>query len=223
MTSLPAFTAAQLAELARCAAVFLPSDPPRAGRIAFWRPDGEAVGDANGADDADDAAGGGEGGPVAEQLAVAVPDEDGEVSVCTVPALMLPVADAVAALTRARAARGTHPAAAFWGAAALVALQLVARGRLLPGVSPGGFDAWRVGPLDPSDIGRLRDLAAAMPPYAHAAPLPGTDPVHLPDPERHVRAFLDAVADGLPRSPAAALATGAPAFAAPAQIGRAHV
>ncbi|MGY4987432.1 DEAD/DEAH box helicase [Streptomyces nigrescens] len=52
-----------------------------------------------------------------------------------------------------------------------------------------------------------------MPPYAHAAPLPDTDPLQLPDPERHVRAFLDAVADGLPRSPGAALVTGAPAFA----------
>lgn len=199
MPSLPAVTPARLAELSRCAAVFLPSDPPRAGRIAFWRPDGEPVEDT----------------PLEqlEQLSTVLPGEDGGVLVCEVPALVLPVADALPVLTRARAARGTHPAAAFWGAAAVLALQLAARGRLLPGVSPDGFDAWRMGPLDPDDIGRLRDLAAAMPPYAHATPLPGTDPVALPDPERQVRAFLDAVADGLPRSPAAALVTGAPAFA----------
>ncbi|MFE6741000.1 DEAD/DEAH box helicase [Streptomyces tubercidicus] len=196
MTSLSAVTPAQLSALAHCAAVFLPSDPPRAGRIAFWRPDGEPV------------------GPVGDaSLGVALPEDDGGISLCEVPALVMTVAEAVPVLTRARAGQGAHPAAAFWGAASVLALQLAARGRMLPGVSPGGYDAWRLGPLDPADLARLRDLAAAMPPYAHAAPLPGTDPLELPDPERHLRAFLDAVADGLPRSPGAALATGTPAFA----------
>ncbi|MGW1375117.1 SNF2-related protein [Streptomyces sp. NPDC002446] len=211
MPSLPAVTPAQLAELARCAAVFLPSDPPRAGRVAFWRPDGEPVAGTP-LENPEDLESPGH----REDLSVVLPDEDGGVVVCEVPALVVPVADAVPVLTRARAGRGTHPAAAFWGAAAVLALHLAARGRLLPGVSPDGFDAWRTGPLDPGDIERLRELAAAMPPYAHAAPLPDTDPVALPDPERQVRAFLDAVADGLPRSPAAALVTGAPAFAASA-------
>ncbi|WP_407288651.1 SNF2-related protein [Streptomyces sp. BP-8] len=199
MPFLPTVTPARLAELARCAAVFLPSDPPRTGRVAFWRPDGEPVADTP-----------------HDRLCVALPGEDGAVEVCEVPALVLPVTEALPVLTRARAARGTHPAAAFWGAAAVLALQLAARGRLLPGVSPEGFDAWRAGPLDPGDVERLRDLAAAMPPYAHAVPLADSDPVALPDPERQLRAFLDAVADGLPRSPAAALVTGAPAFAAAA-------
>ncbi|WP_435603971.1 DEAD/DEAH box helicase [Streptomyces sp. bgisy130] len=193
MTSPPAVTPAQFSALARCAAVFLPSDPPRAGRIAFWRPDGGPVGDAS--------------------LGVALPDDDGGVSMCEVPALVLTVAEAVPVLTRARADGDAHPAAAFWGAASVLALQLAARGRMLPGVSPAGYDAWRLGPFDPADLARLRDLAAAMPPYAHASPLADTDPLELPDPEQHVRAFLDAVADGLPRSPGAALATGAPAFA----------
>ncbi|MBI0385194.1 ATP-dependent helicase, partial [Streptomyces albiflaviniger] len=108
------------------------------------------------------------------------------------------------------------PATAFWGAAAVLALQLAARGRLLPGLSATDHDAWRVGPLTPDDLTRVRELAAAMPPTAHATPLPVSGPVLLPEPERHLRAFLDAVADGLPRSPAAALAAGGPAFAAPA-------
>ncbi|MFH8573564.1 DEAD/DEAH box helicase [Streptomyces sp. NPDC017993] len=217
MASLPAVTPAHVSELSRCAAVFLPSDPPRAGRVAFWRPDGEPVVGAGGSStpdrpatdlpDLDDL-------PGVDDLPVALPDEDGEIAVFAVPAVVLPVAAAVPVLTRSRAARGADPAAAFWGAAAVLALQLAARGRLLPGVSPADHDAWRLGPLDPADIERLRDLAAAMPPYAHATPLPDTDPVVLPEPERHLRAFLDAVADGLPRSPAAALATGAPAFAA---------
>ncbi|MFF4607141.1 DEAD/DEAH box helicase [Streptomyces sp. NPDC001339] len=202
MASLPVVTPARLSGPSRCAVAFRPSDPPRTGRVAFWRPDGEPVGAFSG------------GAGEVTRLNVVVPDESGGVSVCEVPALELSVADAVPLLTRARTMAGTHPAAAFWGAASVVALQLAARGRLLPGVSPAGFDAWRAGPLDPADIERLRDLAAAMPPYAHAVPLPGTGPLELADPERHLRDFLDAVADGLPRSPAAALATGGPAFAA---------
>ena len=57
----------------------------------------------------------------------------------------------------------------------------------------------------------MRALAAAMPPEAHAVPLRRRRPLRLPDPERLLRAFLDAVADTLPRSPAAPLAAGGPA------------
>ncbi|GGX07892.1 DEAD/DEAH box helicase [Streptomyces noursei] len=225
MASLPSVTPALLSDLSPCAAVFLPSDPPRLGRIAFWRPDGEPVLGVS----ADTAPGGaGADRPALEQLPVALPNgpedgdaengsgADGGVTVCTVPALVLPVAAALPVLTRIRGGRHTHPAAAFWGTAALLALRLAARGRLLPGLSPTDHDAWRAGPLDPEDVAQLRDLAAAMPPYAHAAPLPGTAPVRLPEPEHQVRAFLDAVADGLPRTPAAELAAGGPAFTAPA-------
>ncbi|MFJ9848434.1 DEAD/DEAH box helicase [Streptomyces sp. NPDC101150] len=208
MAFLPAVPAAHLTELARCAAVFLPGDPPRAGRVAFWRPDGEPIAAAD--------SGGDGNGATPEELSVALPDADGEVYVAAVPAVILPVAAAMPVLTRARATRGADPAAAFWGAACVLALQLAARGRLLPGLSAAENDAWRLGPLDPADIERLRDLAAAMPPDAHASPLPDTDPLELPEPERHLRAFLDAVADGLPRTPAAVSAAGGPAFAAPA-------
>ncbi|MEO3755358.1 DEAD/DEAH box helicase [Streptomyces sp. B6B3] len=184
--------------LAGCAAVFLPADPPRASRVAFWHPETTPEGDT-------------------EPLDVALPDADGSVAVRSVPAVVRPVREALPVLTRARAAGG-HPAAAYWGAAAVLALQLAARGRLLPGLSPGDHDAWRLAPLDAADAERIGELAAAMPAQAHAAPLPDATagvPL-LPRPERLLRAFLDAVADGLPRTPAAALAAGGPAFAAPA-------
>lgn len=54
---------------------------------------------------------------------------DGGRRVREVTATRVPVADAVAALARARADVSAHPAAHFWGAAALLTLQLVARGR----------------------------------------------------------------------------------------------
>ncbi|MEU2789797.1 DEAD/DEAH box helicase [Streptomyces sp. NPDC007100] len=198
MAPTPTAPSAPASALARCAAVFLPAEPPRTGRVAFWRPDGTPFDDRP-----------------TRQLTVAVPAPGSGVEVRDVPAVVLTVADALPVLTRARTASAADPAAAFWGAASVLALQLVARGRLLPGLSRSGHDALRVGPLDPGDFERLRELAASLPPQAHAVPLPGSDdPVRLPEPERLVRDFLDAVADGLPRSPAAALVTGGPAYAA---------
>ncbi|QXE39447.1 DEAD/DEAH box helicase [Streptomyces sp. GMY02] len=194
-------TAAGLAEtagLTRCAAVFLPAGLPREGRVAFWAPDGEP--------------------PAAtDELTVVRSDGDGGVRTSTVPAVLLPVVEAVPLLVRARRDKAAHPAAACWGAAALHALQLAARGRLLPGLTATDHDAWRAGPLDADDIAQLRAIAAAMPPEAHAVPLPGPGPLQLPDPEALVRAFLDAVADSLPRTPAAAYAAGAPFAARAAQ------
>ncbi|MBB5891829.1 DEAD/DEAH box helicase [Kutzneria kofuensis] len=125
--------------------------------------------------------------------------QDQEVRVRTVPALRLPVADAVPLLSRARRDRRAHPATAFWGAATVVALQLVARGRLKPTVSPGDYDAWRVGPLDPADQDRIAELVAAMPAEARAVPVPDRLPLELPDAHQLVEGFLDAVADGMPR------------------------
>jgi len=95
----------------------------------------------------------------------------------------------------------TGPSAVFWTTAAKAALRLVAAGRLLPGVTEAGHDAWRVGPLEPGEAAWLRELAAAMPPGERA-------------PGPLLRAFLDAVADTLPRTPAAAKAAGTRLFAA---------
>ncbi|WP_205614091.1 DEAD/DEAH box helicase [Streptomyces dangxiongensis] len=184
--------------LARYAVAFEPGDPARTGRMAFWGPDG--------------------GDPPA--LPGAAPAEAGLVTAHgrrPVPVLWLPVADALPVLTLARREYGgdaVHPAAAFWGAATALALHLAARERLLPGVSTGGYDSWRVGPFDPADVLRLRELAAAAPPEALAVPVPGT--TLLPPADTALRAFLDAVADTLPRTAAAEAATGRAAFAATA-------
>lgn len=200
MPRIPAATPTEISELARCCAVFVPGDPARTGSVAFWDPEG----------DAPPAVASGS----VEDLTVVVPGEEG-VETVTVPAVLLPVRAALPVLTRARAATNGHRATVFWGTAAVHALQLAARGLLLPGLSEGDHDAWRVGPLRPEDVERVRALAAAMPPEAHAVPLDGGTPLRLPDPERLLRAFLDAIADTLPRSPAASLVTGGPAYATP--------
>ncbi|MEU9162227.1 DEAD/DEAH box helicase [Streptomyces sp. NPDC048424] len=210
-------------------AVFLPGDPARTGRIALWPLDGESVDAARLRAESRAGVGAEPGAGSVEELTVVTPD----LGRTPVTALVLPVAEALPLLTRARAAAASAAGAAtgdtsrtgtsgtsapsgaaFWGAAALLALRFVAQGRLLPGLSPAGHDAWRIGPLDAADLDEVRELAAAMPPGAHCVPLDADGPPRLPTPEPLLRAFLDAVADTLPRSPAAAEAAGGPAFAA---------
>ncbi|MGW1294037.1 DEAD/DEAH box helicase [Streptomyces sp. NPDC002533] len=201
----PAAKPSEIAELSRCSAVFVPADPARTSMIAFWDPDGSTPCDT--------------AGTMSELTVV-----DADLRPRTVSALFLPVRDALPVLTRARAATQASPAVAFWGAGALLALQLVARGLLLPGLSPADHDAWRIGPLNAEDLERVRGLAASMPPTAHATPVPDAtanggdcdadgEPL-LPEPERLLRAFLDAVADAMPRTPAAGFAAAGPAFTA---------
>ncbi|MGW2833313.1 SNF2-related protein [Streptomyces sp. NPDC001286] len=176
----------------RLAAVFLPAPLPRNGRIAFWAPDGDPL-------PAEDT-----------ELTVVRPHGASGVRRRSAPALTLAVGEALPHLVRARRDPAAHPATACWGAAALHALRLVARGRLLPGLTATGHDAWRAGPLDPEDIAHLRAVAAALPHEGHAVPLPGPGALLLPEPEALMRAFLDAVADTLPRTPAAPHACGRP-------------
>ncbi|MBL1103512.1 DEAD/DEAH box helicase [Streptomyces sp. 5-8] len=182
----------------RLASVYLPAPLPREGRLAFWDPEGGPLPTAP--------------GDGTQELTV-VRRHGAGVRRRQVPALTVPLAEALPLLVRARRDPAAHPATACWGAAALHALRLVARGRLLPGLTPAGHDAWRAGPLEPEDIAHLRAIAAALPPEGHAVPLPGPGVLRLPEPEALVRSFLDAVADTLPRTPAAPHTSGRP-FAA---------
>ncbi|MCY0924382.1 SNF2 helicase-associated domain-containing protein, partial [Streptomyces sp. H27-G5] len=197
---------ARLPELAGGEVVFLPADPPRSGRVAFWTSNGELP----------------DFGVEPEELTVVRP-HGSSVRRARVVAVLLPVEQALPLLTRCRAldadgigqasAGSARSSTAFWGAAALLALGLLARGRVLPGVSLEGFDAWRVGPLDAEDHERLGSLAAAMPPEARAVAVPGLSPLVLPAAEPLLRAFLDAVADSLTRPPAARKVSVGAAFA----------
>ncbi|GGZ08732.1 DEAD/DEAH box helicase [Streptomyces nitrosporeus] len=191
-----AATLDEIGGLSRCQAVFLPSEPARSGAVAFWDPES--------------------GTPPAGPGSTAELTVAGDGALLrTVAARLVPVGDALPVLTRARTSAHASSGAAFWGAAAVLALQFVARGLLLPGLGAKDHDAWRAGPLAADDLERVRVLAASMPPYAHAVPLdPSADPLMLPAPEPLLRSFVDAVADTLPRTPGAARLTGGPAFAA---------
>ncbi|HEY6797189.1 MAG TPA: DEAD/DEAH box helicase [Kineosporiaceae bacterium] len=183
------------------AAVFIPDELPRRGRLALWGP---------------------QAGPDRVELVFA----GGFYGVRKrmVSATLLPVADALDHLLTRHGVDGPDPGAvvpgrpdqslACWAAAAVAGLGLIARGRLLPTITPGGHDAWRVGPLDPEDAAWLRQLGQAFPATGHALGVPGSRPQRLRSPESLVRDFWDAIADTLVRSPAAARTVSAPAFAA---------
>jgi superfamily II DNA or RNA helicase len=162
---------------AQAEATFVPSDPPRGGRVALYRLDGGSLPEA--------------------------PGEPGRIGIVTdaagtvreVPAILCRPERAAEYLISAPAHTGSARA---WALAARKALELVAVGCIAPGLDADGAGAWRIAGIDGEDADWLHRLADAMPPAAYAATRDG----RLPDPYRLLRAFLDAVADSWARSPA---------------------
>ncbi len=174
-------------------AIFLPGDPPRQGRFALVEPASR--------------------GRARTAVELALP-HGRSARRRRVQARILPLTEALPWLAGLAIDESLPASVAAWSAAVKAGLNLVARGRLHPSVSSRGFDAWRVGPLDRSDEDWLTELAAALPPEAHALPVAGSHPLQVRTPVRIVRECWDAIADTFARSPAAALATRQPAFAA---------
>ncbi|MHB6909470.1 DEAD/DEAH box helicase [Streptomyces sp. DB-54] len=100
---------------------------------------------------------------------------------------------------------GVHPSLAAWAAVARRALQLLGEGRLHPALTSDTYTTWRFGPPGARGKRDLDALAAALPPYAHNLPAPPTadKAVRIAGPAALVREFCDALADALPRTPAA--------------------
>lgn len=128
-------------------------------------------------------------------LHVADPPRDSEVEF-TGPqrTIRLPMRGAIPVLTRALRADDAHASVTLLGAATMLAMKLVAAGRLQR--SPAGH-AWQVGPMLPADHERVRALAEARA-YADT----GVD-----EAEDIVRALLDAVADTMTRQGATGVST----------------
>ncbi|MCX2971074.1 MULTISPECIES: DEAD/DEAH box helicase [Streptomyces] len=184
------------------AAVFLADDPPRAGRLLLWRPPGSVLAEPSSPLPP---------GVEPAEAELVLPHGPRSVRRRGVRGFAVPPAVAVAGLVRGLGADGhepAHPSAVAWARAGRLALRLVAEGRLYPALSPGGHDAWRVGPREAATRRAVRELAAAFPPHAHCVPVPGPPPVRIADPEALVGQFCDAVADALCRTPAAPLAHG---------------
>jgi superfamily II DNA or RNA helicase len=182
--------------------VFVPGEIPRRGVFAHW---GKGSGSA--------------------KLELVFPGGRYGIRKRLVSADLIPLAEALPVLLTIdpdeRAGRAMRCSARVWAAAAAAGVGLVARGRLLPTVGADDTDVWRAGPLDPSDLAWLRELASVFPPTAHALAIPGSRPMRLRSPEALIRELWDAIADLVARSPAAARTTASTAFAAaePTQVG----
>ncbi len=181
---------------------FVPGDPARTGWFACYR--GPMSGPAP------------EGILLDREIEVVLP-AGSTVRRRRVPAARLDIADAIGVLDppgHGEAGPGASSSAAAWARALTVGLVLIARGRLSPTVSPGGSDAWAVGPLDPTDRRLLEALGDAFPGAAHALPVPGRVPVSVTSPVQLIRAMWDGLADSLVRTAAAPAAAGGDLFAA---------
>ncbi|KQX54702.1 MULTISPECIES: DEAD/DEAH box helicase [unclassified Streptomyces] len=125
----------------------------------------------------------------------------------------VPLADAVPVLlSRARDA-AWHPTAVGWADATRLGLGVIAAGLVHPALTADGVDRWRVGPLPDATVRAAGELVRRMAPYAHAVAV-GGGRVKAGD---AVPEFLDALADGMLRPPAAVLFGSGP-FLAP--VGR---
>ncbi len=103
--------------------------------------------------------------------------------------IRMPMRGAIPVLTRAIRVEDAHPSVGLLSGATLLAMKLVAAGRIR--LSESG-DSWRVGPLQPEDDDRLHALATSR---AHS----GTT---VEDAEDLIRQLLDAVVDTVTRPPA---------------------
>jgi len=182
--------------------VFVPGEVPRRGVLAHW---GKGSGSA--------------------KLELVFPGGRYGIRKRLVSADLIPLAEALPVLLAIdpdqRTGRPMRRSARVWAAAAAAGVGLVARGRLLPTVGADNTDIWRAGPLDPSDLSWLREIAAVFPPTAHALAIPGSRPMRLRSPEALIRELWDAIADLIARSPAAPRTTASTAFAAaePTRVG----
>ncbi len=102
--------------------------------------------------------------------------------------IRMPIRGAIPVLTRAMRVEDAHPSVGLLSGATLLAMKLVAAGRVR--LSDAG-DSWRVGPLLPEDDDRFRALATSR---AHGE-------TGVEEAEEVIRLLIDAVADTMTRPP----------------------
>ena len=163
---------------------FVAVDPPRLSFFAAWDPDNP----------------GGLGANSTLDVELALPASRGTQKQ-TVAAEKLLLRDAIDQLATLRRDDPASDSAHAWAGVIRTGLSLVARGKVLPWVSPSGYDTWRVDPLDPGDHHMINALVNALPAVAHATPAAGRGSIS--DPTYTIRAAFDAIADAFIRTPAA--------------------
>ncbi|MFJ5850832.1 putative dsRNA-binding protein [Streptomyces sp. NPDC092903] len=101
-----------------------------------------------------------------------------------------------------------HASVTGWRHPLRLALTCVAQQRVHPALTDQGHGCWRTGPITEALRTAVTEAAALMAPEGHCL-LAGTNPIRVTSPEHVVWPLLDAVADTLLRTPAAATLLGA--------------
>jgi superfamily II DNA or RNA helicase len=122
---------------------------------------------------------------------------------------LLPLVPTVALLSRVEASRlaEMEPSLGSYALASKLALELVARERIVPSIRREGDSheaRWAVALAAPADAARARAIANAMPPSAHAVPVSARAAREVWAPHALLVRFFDDVADALVREAAAA-------------------
>ncbi len=193
---------------------FVQADPPRASWLALWSDHPEA-----------DLA-------LTDSITIARPDPaTGHVALRQTPVERVELSEIIETLARSAEAPpsdavfSSTAADNFWVEATRAALTIAASGRLKPGLSSAGYDAWQLGPLTPDEEAHIDALAKAMPPAGHSRvddggsgalppssqgpPLDSTRPDTPADPrsdERDLEAIISAAAISVPTPEATARA-----------------
>lgn len=168
---------------------FVAADPPRHSWFAAWDPDRPGGLHDHGDD-----------GNERVDLDLLLPAKRGTAP-ATVSARRIPIAEAIDLLAPLAHGDDASDSAHAWAAIVRTALALIADAKVLPWVSPDGWDTWRVDPVDATEHTRLTELAAALPAAAHATPIEARG--RISDPLWAARTLCDAVADSFIRTPAA--------------------
>ncbi|HEY3500527.1 MAG TPA: SNF2 helicase-associated domain-containing protein, partial [Polyangiaceae bacterium] len=124
---------------------------------------------------------------------------------CDAAGLKLPLCDTVARLAVVPAAdiESLPGSVATWVLASKLAMDLVARERVVPTISRRGgrIEArWAAALAASEDAAKVAAIAKSMPPSAHAVPVAGDRSGAVWAPDALVRAYLDAIVDTLVRT-----------------------
>ncbi|MEU0216502.1 double-stranded RNA binding motif domain-containing protein, partial [Streptomyces sp. NPDC006265] len=135
----------------------------------------------------------------------------------TVTGVAVPVGLALTALLTPR--EGEHASVTGWRPCLRLAVACVAQQRVYPALTADGQGCWRIGPITEPLRTAVTAAAALMAPEGHCL-LAGTNPIRVPSPEHAAWPLLDAVADTLLRTPAAATLLGSGPHTGPAGQGQ---
>jgi len=180
---------------------FVPADPPRHSFFAAWNPHSPGGLD------------GSLPGVTSTNVELTLPARRGTARTM-VAAQRVSMVDAIDLLAPLAQSQVASPSVHAWAAIVRAALAFIADAKVLPWVSPDGWDTWRVDPLDAVGHQGLTELAQALPTAAHATPVEGRG--RISDPMFAARSACDAIADAFIRSPAAHRVSGLRLFADPA-------